>query len=220
VLTHGLWVTRHTLFLWRRQFERRGVEAVAFGYPSREPLADNTRRFAAFVNSQPANNIYLLGHSLGGLLILRFLAQRDAAVQASVRRAVLAGSPAAGSESARRLARWRYGRWLLGGAAPALGRAPQSLSENRENRALAAEVGVIAGSHSVGLGRLMGRLPVPNDGAIQVAETRFFGSSDSIVLPLSHSGMLLSSEIVAQSLAFFASGSFDHHASSTTHQTA
>jgi pimeloyl-ACP methyl ester carboxylesterase len=215
VLTHGLWVTRHTLFGWRARFERRGVEAVAFGYPSREPLADNTRRFAAFVNSQSAENIYLLGHSLGGLLILRFLAQRDVSMRAPVRRAVLAGSPAAGSVSARRLAHWRYGRWLLGGANPVFERAPQAASDRK---ALSAEVGVIAGSHSIGLGRLMGRLPAPNDGAIQVSETQFPGARDSIVLPLSHSGMLFSGAVVAQSLAFFASGSFDHHESSSNQQ--
>ena len=44
VLAHGLWLSRHALFVWRNEFKRRGIQAVAFGYPSREPLADNARR--------------------------------------------------------------------------------------------------------------------------------------------------------------------------------
>ncbi len=51
VLTHGLWMSRQALFVWRRQFARRGVDAVAFGYPSREPLADNAKRLSAFIGA-------------------------------------------------------------------------------------------------------------------------------------------------------------------------
>jgi pimeloyl-ACP methyl ester carboxylesterase len=206
VLIHGLWVTRQVLLVWRRQFERRGVAAVAFGYPSREPLADNMRRLATFAESQ-ARPLYLLGHSLGGLLILGLLARAGDAAPLPIRRAVLAGTPVAGSESARRFVRWRFGRWLVAGAAPLL--QPARLAAGPAG-AMPFEVGVISGARAIGLGKLLGALPTPNDGTIPVAETRYAGARDSIVLPLSHSQMLLSGRVVTQSLAFFAGGRFDH----------
>jgi pimeloyl-ACP methyl ester carboxylesterase len=214
VLAHGLWLTRHALFAWRLGFERRGVTAITFGYPSREPLADNTRRFAAFIAALDATNIYILGHSLGGLLTLQMLAQSGVAGNDDgtrrVRRAVLAGTPVAGNEAARRFARWRGGRWLIAGAGQVLG---PSASEQRDRQiaALPVEIGVIAGTREFGLGRLFGPLTGANDGTVTVAETRLAAARDAIALPLSHSEMLLSGRLIAQAHGFFVNGHFDHH---------
>ena len=70
------------------------------------------------------------------------------------------------------------------------------------------EVGALAGDHSIGLGHLFTSLEGPNDGAVTVAETRIPGLRDHIVLPVSHSGMLLSAEVARQSVAFLGSGAF------------
>lgn len=126
-----------------------------------------------------------------------------------IRRAVIAGTPVAGSEAARRLARWRGGRWLIAGAGQVLGPSA-SEQRNRKIAALPVEIGVIAGTRNIGLGRLFGPLPEPNDGTVTVAETRFAGARDSITLPISHSEMLLSGRVVGQACTFFVHGSFDH----------
>jgi len=211
VLAHGLWLSRSALIGWRSQFERREIKSVAFGYPSREPLSDNTRRFAAFIESQAATNLYILGHSLGGLLTLQMLAQFASADNDTlrIRRAVLAGTPVAGNEAARRFARWRGGRWLIAGAGQVLGPSA-SEQRNRQIAALPVEIGIVAGTRGVGLGRLFGPLPRPHDGTVTVAETVFAGARDSIALQVSHSEMLWSGRVIAQAHAFFASGSFDH----------
>lgn len=208
MLAHGLWLNRHALFAWRNQFGRRGVKAVSFGYPSREPLIDNSRRLAALIQSLDEQNIYVLGHSLGGLLVLHLLANPGPVSSAPrIRRVVLAGTPAGGSEAARRLARWRGGRWLIAGAEPVLD--PSAFARPRIYD-MPAEIGVIAGTRAIGLGRLFGPLPGPNDGTVTVAETRFAGVADAITLPVSHSEMLLSGRVVAQAYTFFAGGQFDH----------
>jgi pimeloyl-ACP methyl ester carboxylesterase len=198
-------MTRQCLVGWRRQFARHGVDAVAFGYPSREPFADNTKRLAAFIATQRAPHIYLLGHSLGGLLILALAAHAGASP--AIRRAVIAGSPVGGSMAARRFARWRYGRWMIAGAVPVQG---ETDDKGWRNLRPPFEVGVIAGSRPLGLGRLFGPIPEPHDGTVQVAETRFPAARDSITMNLSHSEMLLSTRVVEQSLGFFQSGSFVH----------
>ena len=72
------------------------------------------------------------------------------------------------------------------------------------------EIGVIAGSRSRGLGRVVARgLPTPNDGVVTVAETELAAACDRIVLPVSHSGMLFSRGVARQSAAFLRAGKFD-----------
>ena len=71
-----------------------------------------------------------------------------------------------------------------------------------------AEVGVIAGSHSLGFGRFLGHLPEPNDGTVAVEEATLDGASDLLVLPVSHTGLLASEDVVAATVRFLNSGRF------------
>jgi len=120
---------------------------------------------------------------------------------------VIAGSPVAGSMAARRFAHWRYGRWMIAGAKPVQGQIDE---KHWHCFSSPFEVGVIAGSRPIGLGRLFGPLPEPNDGTVPVAETRFAAARDSITLKLSHTEMLISNRLIEQALGFFATGSFAH----------
>ena len=56
-------------------------------------------------------------------------------------------------------------------------------------------------------------LPEPNDGIVAVAETVIPGERDRIILPVSHSGMLVSRAVATQAAAFLRNGKFDHAAS-------
>jgi len=70
------------------------------------------------------------------------------------------------------------------------------------------ELGVIAGCRSLGAGRLITRLPGPNDGVVTVEETCVPNARDEIVLNVGHSEMLLSAELVRQACAFLRHGHF------------
>ncbi|MCB1636763.1 MAG: hypothetical protein KDI51_19400, partial [Xanthomonadales bacterium] len=54
----------------------------------------------------------------------------------------------------------------------------------------ALEIGVVAGDRPYGVGRIVPNVPKPNDGMVTVAETRWPGARDHIVLPLTHMQML------------------------------
>ncbi len=72
------------------------------------------------------------------------------------------------------------------------------------------EVGVISGTRSFGLGRMIRDVPQPNDGVIAVAETLLPGMRDQLSLSVSHSEMLISAEVAKQVCAFLQRGSFLH----------
>jgi len=203
VLVHGLWVHGVAMALMRRRVARAGYRALTYSYPSmRLPLAENAQRLAGFCRDIRAPRLHFVGHSLGGLVVLRMLGRTSGLPEGRV---VLAGVPYAGSFAARRLGRLPGGRVALGRSMVEwLDGEARDLGEGRE-------IGVIAGSLPIGLGRMMAPgLPGPSDGAVSVAETRVPGMRDHIVLPVSHSGMLVSGAVARQVCAFLRDGAFAH----------
>ena len=203
VLVHGLWMHGVVMELQRHYLARSGFDAVCYSYPSmRSTLTENAERLAQFAHSLGTSHIHWAGHSLGGLLILHLLA-REARLPPG--RVVLLGVPYQDSQARRALATSRLGASLLGHS---LG---EWLTIAKPGNFPGRQIGVIAGSLSRGLGRMVARgLPVPNDGVVAVAETEMTAACDSIVLPVSHSGMLFSRQVAHQTSAFLQSGAFDH----------
>ena len=147
-----------------------------------------------------AEVVHLVGHSLGGLVILEAF---ESQLELPQGRVVFLGSPVQGSQAARAVAGWSLGPHLLGrlAAAELTRREPRAWRSPRE-------LGIIAGSRSAGMGRWFAELPAPNDGTVCVDETRLAGAKEHIVHDVSHTGMLMSA-VVADSLArFLATGSF------------
>jgi hypothetical protein len=133
--------------------------------------------------------------------VLRYLESHP---DVSPGRAVLLGSPLGGSRAAQGLARWPLGATILGRNIEAEVLKPQVRQWDGRR-----DLGVIAGDLSLGLGRLVGDLAGPNDGTVAVAETQLPGATDHIVLPISHTGMLLSAAVAHQAAHFLAYGRFE-----------
>lgn len=200
ILVHGLWVHGVVMTPLRRRIARCGYRAVSYSYPSmRLTLAENAERLAQFCRSLDAAKFHFVGHSLGGLVVLGML---ERAPELHAGRIVLAGVPFSGSFAAQRLAR------LPGGRA-ALGRSiPEWLTGEKTGWGR-HDIGVIAGSIPIGLGRLVAPdLPRPNDGVVCVAETRLPAMREQIVLNVNHTGMLLSAAVARQICAFLRHGAF------------
>ena len=168
---------------------------------TREGMEAHVRLLDEAVAATHADRIHLVGHSMGGVIVMRYLAQsRDPRIG----RAVLLGSPVRGSQAARDFEGHALGRMLLG-ASVELWRSPfePRVPPGRE-------VGSIAGSTAFGLGSLFVTLPGENDGVVTVEETRLEGLRDHIVLPVSHTGMLMSDPVASQAAAFLRRGAFDN----------
>ena len=200
ILVHGLWMGRWAMQGLRLLLAQRGYAAHAFGYPSTaRSLDEHARRLAARIAELHAPVIHLVGHSLGGLVVLRCLRNHG---EQRIGRIVLLGAPAHGCIAARRLENLAAGEWLLGASRDIW----RSLPEVFRPR---SELGVIAGCRPWGAGRLLLRLPGTNDGVVRLDETEVPGMRDRIVLPVSHSGMLLSARVARQVAAFLAHGIFE-----------
>lgn len=201
ILVHGLWVPGTVMRPLAARLARRGFRCRLFDYAGRNrPLQANVERLARFARSVgPAD---FVGHSLGGLVVLEALGA-DRAVQAG--RVVLLGTPARGCFAGRRLARHGFGRWMLG-ESEALWREGSAARWARPE-----PLGVIAGAMPLGLGRAMGRMPGPSDGVVCVEETAVEGMTERIVLPVSHSLMLVSARVAANVESFLLHARFLRH---------
>jgi pimeloyl-ACP methyl ester carboxylesterase len=165
-------------------------------------LVENAERLARFCRDIAAPRLHFVGHSLGGLIILRML-ERTPGLPPG--RAVLTGAPVAGSLAARRLARLPGGRAALGRSAPEWHESAHGGFDTGR------EIGVIAGSRPFGIGRVVAPdLPAPSDGVVSVAETQLPAMRDHIVINVSHSGMLISRAVAHQVCAFLRDGAFEH----------
>jgi pimeloyl-ACP methyl ester carboxylesterase len=207
VLVHGLWMVGFELGVLKHRLESAGpFRAVAFSYPSLAgTMSDHVRSLIDFSRTQNAQQLHFIGHSLGGLVILRAL-QLTADLPPG--RAVLLGTPSQGSKAAQGVARLiPFGKAILGSAVneECVEFAPREWSGRRE-------VGVIAGSMGMGLGRMFAQLQGDHDGTVMVEETRLPGAKDHIVVETSHTGMLFSAEVARQAAVFLRDGSFAHAA--------
>lgn len=202
VLVNGLWLGDPALWLLARRLRRAGFKTFSFSYPSvRQDLRANAARLHDFLARVPGETVHLVGYSLGGLVV-RALFQLYPSQRPG--RIVLLGSPQAGNRAAQALAQRRLGARLLGrSVADLIAGLPQRWSWP------ARETGVIAGSRSLGLGRLVTRLAVPNDGSVAVEETTVPGAHARLVLPLAHFALLLAPVVARQIGHFLRHGRFD-----------
>ena len=197
MLLHGIWNSRAWIgpLAWRLRM--RGFAVEVFGYSSVfggpdvavPQLVQRLRR---------GGQVSLVGHSLGGLVALEALRR---APELDVPRVVCLGSPLLGSDTAKMLA--GHG-WMA-----ALGRSGDLLQHGLAEWDGRAEVGLVAGSVPHGLGTLMGVLQGDSDGTVALAETRLPGLADHCVVPVSHSGLVLSPEVAGLTAAFLRDGRFD-----------
>jgi pimeloyl-ACP methyl ester carboxylesterase len=202
VLLHGLWMPRNVMALLGRRLAAAlpARQIHLFGYPSmRADLSQNIETLAGFIEGLGADTVHLVGHSLGGVLILNMLNRH---VPAQPGRVVCLGSPLRGSATGSRLQNLRGARILVGDS------LEQALEQPLPDWQGQREVGVIAGSRGVGLGRLLRRMDEPNDGTVAVSETRLPGISDHLEMDVSHTGLVLSRDVATQTDFFLSHGHF------------
>lgn len=182
VLIHGVWVPAIVMWPLARQLRKAGFDCRLFAYTTlTRDLAQNAASLNDFIATLHADEVHLVAHSLGGLLVralFHFYSQQPPG------KVVMIATPSAGSAVANRVRRYRLGRMLAGRS---LG---QFLTEGQRWLSLKHDLLVIAGSHGIGVGTFVGGLEGDNDGTVSINEARCDDASKFISLPFSHSSML------------------------------
>jgi pimeloyl-ACP methyl ester carboxylesterase len=208
ILLHGIWMRAPTLWWLERRLRAAGFDTERFDYASVFGApAGAVARLRERIGRRVDPPVHLVGHSLGGLLAIA--ACRDGAEELPPGRILCIGSPLAGSAAARAVDRWPGLRALAGTWRSALIQGAGALPAGRD-------VGVIAGTRSLGLGALLAQLPRPHDGTVALAETRVDGLADHFAVDGSHSGMLLDRRVAEAAINFLRCGRFSAPAAAAT----
>jgi pimeloyl-ACP methyl ester carboxylesterase len=203
VFVHGLWLNGGESLVLRRRLEQQfGFRVHRFPYSTvTSTMAEITSSLAGFVRNLHGPRVHFVGHSLGGLVIYRFLEHYPGQ---PIGRVVFLGTPCRPSRVA--LAANHNSRLI---AALMSQSAAEELLRNRERRwSLKRDLGIIAGTQPVGLGRLLAEFHEACDGTVAVSETRLPGATEHIELPVSHMGMLVSSRVARETGLFLREGHF------------
>jgi hypothetical protein len=190
-------------------FLRQAIEAnvLLFGYASVKADIDaHGESLGRVIAGLPeAETISFVGHSLGNIVVRRWMALATADDLARTGRMVMLGPPNQGSELARLASQVR---WL---AATADGAARDLVCDWPRIEARLAvppcPFGIVAGGKGDGEG--FSRLLAGDDDAVvRVEETRLPGASDFLLLPVHHAVMMKHPEVQRATAAFLRDGWF------------
>ncbi len=206
ICVHGFWSHGTGMYLIKRRLEKEfGFRAHLFSYRSvHGTLDENAAALAQFIEEKRVDGAHLVGHSLGGVLALRMLANYHNALPGRV---VCLGSPLTGSRAAQILGAQEWAENIIGRSLPT-GVLEETANTWASHVCRERDIGVIAGNVPLGFGRLFANFDEDNDGTIAVSETRLAGARDHLVMPVSHKGMLVSSDVADQAGSFLKRGEF------------
>ena len=180
---------------------------LSFGYASpKAGIEEHGRALAEVIAGLPqADRISFVGHSLGNLVVRRWMGLAPAADIARLHRMVMLGAPNQGSDLARMASRI----WVL--AALANGAARDLVVDwNRVSRDLAVPAcpfGIVAGGKGDDRG-YSSLLEGDDDAVVRVAETRLEGADDFLLLPVHHAAMMRNAAVQRATVSFLKHGSF------------
>lgn len=215
ILIHGLHQTIWSMRPLAKRLQAAGFDTDQFGYRSmRDSIDTNSARLNRWLeeNHHSDQLIDLVGHSLGGLIIRDFVAKYP---KWQIGRCVTLGTPHVGSVCADYI--WRLTPAVIGRSyVDALDGTVATLPAH-------ITLGVIAGNRPYGLGQLFltyhnhqlrntgqppSKQPLAHDGTVYVAETKIATAADHLVLPVSHTGMLMNKKVAEQAIYFLQHGQF------------
>lgn len=199
VLVHGLWMKGPELLYLRYKFWRQGYTVYQFYYPSifKTP-EENAAKLYQFISNINAPVIHFVAHSLGGIVVNHLFQHYEINKAGKV---VMIGSSVNGSAVATYLNKNRYLKYLLGKSIVKglLGDAPHWSYKRK--------ICVIAGIRGMGAGHILANyvMQVPNDGTVNLFETKIEKADESHKIPRSHFMLLFSNDVVKIIIKFLKS---------------
>lgn len=214
VLLHGLGRTDRSMAPLEARLTGAGYRVVNLAYPSRQ---EPPKELMVYLRDELAaccggedRPVHFVTHSLGGILV-RLLAEDPAALPLEIGRVVMLSPPNQGSEVVDALRDTALFETVMGPTAQELGTGDDSLP-NRLGP-VTFELGVITGNATLEP-HLSVLIPGEDDGKVAVERAKVEGMKDFLVVPASHTFIMMDEEVGRQVVRFLREGWFLHEAGS------
>ena len=208
IVLHGLGEGRASMRpLVRHLREHLKATVLNVGYASPKASIDaHGRSLAAVIAGLPhASRISFVGHSLGNLVVRRWMAMAPAEELARVHRMVMLGAPNQGSELARMASKIWVLSVLSNGAARDL--VVDWPKVSRDLAVPTCDFGIVAGGKGDNEGYST-FLKGDDDAVVRVAETHLEGANDFLLVPVRHAWMMKHATVQQATISFLETGAF------------
>lgn len=196
LIFHGLWMHAPSMIMLAKELRREGFHPINVGYCSLASQHETTKNLMhSYFDKYPKAGV--VAHSLGGVLALTVLNERE-----EERRVVCVASPLGGSSVAGVVAGYApFGKRIIGPHCHVL---LNGVPKAREG----LHVGMIAGNKPFGLGKIVAPKFGENDGTVFLDETKKDYLKGHVTLYAGHTGILFTKETAKRAGDFLRAGMF------------
>lgn len=200
ILLHGIFRSSYSLQWMAEQLVEDGTLAVAMDYPSTQVSIPEAADYLhqVITNLDGIDQIDLVTHSLGGLVVRAYLAEHS---DERLRRLVMIATPNQGAEMADLLG----GNLIYRGVFGPAGRQLMKEGLIPTLPAPSFEFAVIAGARGTQTGWNL-LIPGDDDGTVTVASTKLAGAADFATVPSLHTFLIREPEVVEMTRRFLGEG--------------
>ena len=192
VIVHGLWMGAWQMRPLKNALVRANFRCYRYHYSSAlAPYQQNQDGLARLIEQRIGAACHFVAHSMGGLLVLDLIQRRPELCAGHV---VCLGTPINGSQVIKKLQRTPFKTAFGHASAPLLKGVALELPET-------IKVSLLAGTRSLGGGKLLARFNGENDGSVGLEETQAPWLTHHERLNLSHTQLVYSSRAQARVVA-------------------
>jgi pimeloyl-ACP methyl ester carboxylesterase len=207
ILIHGLMTNSVVMRNMEKEMLKAGYEVYKFNYKSQKYSLDTLNSLNELVKSVKEDNIFIIGHSMGGLVARNYISHYKYKYnsKSNIKSVITIATPHNQSLSAHRFAKSIF--------KPLFGTAGDSgLTKQISDWNTDIPIGCIAGLSNSKLSAnffmLLTKRKAPGDGTVFLDEAILSNCTDKIIMEASHTGLLFKKDVANQCINFIETNKF------------